>query len=141
MIWIFNKTMRIIKIWNPPLVFFKTVSSRERVKPWLFVTFNIIISHIFFKNFNEIPQVVQKIWRFSPSILTIFINFSDFLTFPCYKETNGVSIKQMMSSFFYFQPTIVRLFNNYKKLYWYEIRSFRNMKSQIDPCLPRRNYS
>ena len=29
-------------------------------------------------NFTKTPQVVQKIWRFAPSILTIFINFSDF---------------------------------------------------------------
>ena len=48
--------------------FSKNVSSRERVKRWFFVTFNIIISHIF-------PE-----------------NLSDFLTFPCYKEINGISI-------------------------------------------------
>ena len=48
--------------------FSKNASSRERVKPWLFVTFNIIISHIFLENFMEISQIVQKIWRFSPSI-------------------------------------------------------------------------
>ena len=41
----------------------------------------IIISPIFPENFIEIPQVVQKIWRFSPSILTIFTNFLDFLSF------------------------------------------------------------
>ena len=38
----------------------KNVSSKERIKPWFFVTFNIIISHIFPENFIEIPQVVQK---------------------------------------------------------------------------------
>ena len=64
----------------------------KRVKPWFFVIFNTIISHNFPENFIEIAQVVQKIWRFSPSILTIFINFLDFSTFPCYKETNKVSI-------------------------------------------------
>ena len=57
-----------------------------------FFTFNIIISHIFPENFIEIPQVIQKILKFSVTILTIFINFLDFLTFPCYKDTNGVSI-------------------------------------------------
>ena len=41
--------------------FSKNVSSRERVKPWFFVTFNIIISYIFPENVIEIPQVVQKI--------------------------------------------------------------------------------
>ena len=44
----------------PPCGFSKNVSSKERVKPWCFVTFNII-SHIFSENFIEIPQVVQKI--------------------------------------------------------------------------------
>ena len=65
----------------------------------LFLTFNIIINLIFPENFIELPQVVRKIWRFSPSILTIFINFSEFLTFPFYKETNVVSIKQVISTF------------------------------------------
>ena len=40
--------------------------------------FDIIISHAFSENFIEIPQVIQKIWRFSPSILTNLF-FSDFL--------------------------------------------------------------
>ena len=34
-----------------PYGFSKTVSSKERVKPWFFVAFNIIISHIFPENF------------------------------------------------------------------------------------------
>ena len=38
--------------------------------------------------------------RFSTAILTIFIIFSDFLTFLSYKETK-VNIQQMMSSFFH----------------------------------------
>ena len=58
--------------WPPsPLWFFKkcfkNVSSKERVKPWFFETFNIIISHIFPGNFIEIPQVVQKIRRTDPA--------------------------------------------------------------------------
>ena len=36
-------------------------SSKERRKPWFFVTLNIIIRHIFPANSIEIPQVVQKI--------------------------------------------------------------------------------
>ena len=32
-------------------------SSKDRVKLWSSVTFNIIISHIFPENFIEIPQV------------------------------------------------------------------------------------
>ena len=42
----------------PPVVFQKTVFSKERVKPWFFVTFNVIIRHIFSENFIKIPQVV-----------------------------------------------------------------------------------
>ena len=44
---------------EPLCGFSKKVSSKERVKPWSFVTFNFIISHIF--PFINIPQVVQKI--------------------------------------------------------------------------------
>ena len=44
-----------------PCGFSKNVSSKERVKPCFFVTFNIIIRHIFPENFIEIPRVVQKI--------------------------------------------------------------------------------
>ena len=51
-----------------------------------------ITSHFFPENFIEIPEVAQKIRKFSPSIITIFIDFSKFLTFPCYKETNDISI-------------------------------------------------
>ena len=43
---------------TPPVVFRKNVSSKERVKPCFFMTFNIIIRHIFPENFIEIPQVV-----------------------------------------------------------------------------------
>ena len=41
--------------------FLKNVSSKERVKPWFFATFNIISKHIFPENSIEFPQVVQKI--------------------------------------------------------------------------------
>ena len=41
----------------PPCGFLKYLSSKERVKPWYFATFNIIISHIFSENFIEVPQV------------------------------------------------------------------------------------
>ena len=94
--------------------FLKNVSFKEMVKPWLFVTFNIMISHLFSDNYIEIPQVVQNIWRISLSILPIFIDFHQcfrFLAFPCYKETYDVSLLQMMSDFFLFHH-IFRLFNN-----------------------------
>ena len=75
--------------WSPGYWWWN-VSSRERVKPRL-LWLNIIIRHIFPEDFIEIPQVVLKI-LISPSILTMFINFLDFLTYPCYKKTNTVSI-------------------------------------------------
>ena len=61
-----------------PCGFSKIVSSKQRVKPWFFETFKIIIRHILLENFLEIPQVVQKLWRISLSILAIFINFYQF---------------------------------------------------------------
>ena len=65
----------------PPCGFSKNVSSKERLKPWFFVNFNIILKHIFPENFIEFPQFVQKIWRNSLSILAIFINFPRFFGF------------------------------------------------------------
>ena len=59
----------------PPCGFFKNAPFKQSVKPWFFVTFNIIVSHIFLENFIEIPQVVQKVWRLFLSIVAIFINF------------------------------------------------------------------
>ena len=43
-----------------PCVFSKNASSKERVKPLFYVTFNIIITDIFPANFIEIPQAVQR---------------------------------------------------------------------------------
>ena len=64
-----------------PCSFSKIVSSKQKVKPWFFVTFKIIIRHIFPENLTEIPQVVQKLWRIFLSILTFFINFYQFFGF------------------------------------------------------------
>ena len=36
----------------PTLLFFQKVSCRERVKPWIFASFIIIMSHIFSENFT-----------------------------------------------------------------------------------------
>ena len=52
------------------------ISSKERVKPWFFVTFNVILRHIFPENLIEFPQVVQKIRRNSLSMLANFHEFS-----------------------------------------------------------------
>ena len=43
-----------------PCGFFKKKSSKERVRLWFFVNFNIIISHIFRENFIEMSEVVYK---------------------------------------------------------------------------------
>ena len=111
------------------LAYSQGMSSMERqMDKNIFVTFNIVIRHIFLVIFIEISQVAQKIWRFSFSIFTIFINFPDFLTLRCNKETNGVSIKQMMSAILYFQPTQNRLLNNYIELNWFDNSSSWNMK-------------
>ena len=62
-----------------PCGFSKIVSSKERVKPWFFVTFTIILRHTFPENFIEFSQVVQKIWRNSQSILGNFLQFSSII--------------------------------------------------------------
>ena len=49
--------------WPPPGDFSKIASSKQRVKPCCFVTFDIMIRHIFSENFIENPQAVQKFWR------------------------------------------------------------------------------
>ena len=94
---------------TPPCSFFKNVSSKERVKAWIFVAFNIIMSHIFPKNVTEIPHVVQKIRKISLSISATFINVLDFLTFPCYKLANDLMINDVsifpLSTYFGFKET------------------------------------
>ena len=67
---------------HPPiLVAFPKIhpSCKKRVKPWLFVTFDIIISHNFPENFIKILQIVQNIWRLSLSVLAISVIFLNFL--------------------------------------------------------------
>ena len=51
------------------------------MKPWFFVTVNIIISYIFSEYVIEIPQTVQKLSRIYLSILAIFIDFHQFSGF------------------------------------------------------------
>ena len=73
--------------------FSKNLSSKERLKPWFFETFNIIISGIFpeislkfLKSFRKYEEFFCQYYLFS----SIFIEYLDFLTFLCYKETNDV---------------------------------------------------
>ena len=44
----------------PPCGFLKNVSSIERVESCFFVTFNIVLKHIFPENLIEFPQIFQK---------------------------------------------------------------------------------
>ena len=84
-------TLKMLEVnLTPPVVFEKCVF-QTKGEALSFVIFKIIICHIIPENFIEIPHVLQKILRFSCLTLTIFINLSDFLTFPCYKETNDIS--------------------------------------------------
>ena len=71
---------------DPPCGFSKTVSSKERVKHCFFVTFNIIIRHVFPENFIEIPQVVQKIWRISLSAKSFFNKVAALRSAPLLKK-------------------------------------------------------
>ena len=52
---------------------------RETVKfcfpVFFYVTFDIVISHIFPENFAVILQVAQKLWGIYSSMLIIFTNF------------------------------------------------------------------
>ena len=74
--------------------------------------FNIIISHIFPENvIIKIPQAVQKIWRFSPSILALFIIFRIFWHFLITKKIMVSHITDDISNF-YFEPSLNRLFNS-----------------------------
>ena len=92
-----------------PLVFPKMYFLERGWGPvFFYFNFNIIISHIFPENvIIKIPQVVQKIWRFSPSTLALFIYFSDFLTFSYYKETNGVTYNTWCQQFVTFNLLLI----------------------------------
>ena len=72
--------------------FSKHASSKERVTPCFFVNFNIITSHISLGKFIKTPQIFEKIYRVSLSILAFSTNFVDFVTFPCYKETKDTNL-------------------------------------------------
>ena len=47
-------------VFFPKLYFSEREKEREREKLYFFVTFNIIMSHIFLENFFEIFQIFQK---------------------------------------------------------------------------------
>ena len=66
-------------------IFPKFAFSTERVKACVFLWL-LILNHIFPENFMKVPQVVQKIWRFSRSILIFSSIFRVFWHFFVNKE-------------------------------------------------------
>ena len=119
---IFNPKKVRGSVWSSPLWLSKNVTSKERVKPCFFVNFNIMINHIFPSNFSKIPQVGQKIWKLSPSILAISIDHHRFFGFFCISLLLRNYWHQLVTdevSIFSLSICFNRLFNNYIKLYWY----------------------
>ena len=57
---------------------------------------------LFPKNFIEIHQVLQKMWRFFPPILTIFVNSYNSLAFPCSKKRMKSSYNRWCQQIFNF---------------------------------------
>ena len=107
---------------DPLCGFSKNVSSKAKVKPWFFVTFNIIKSHIFPENFIGISQVVQKIWRIYLSILAIFIDFHQFFLFFDMSLLQRIWWRKLITddvSIFSLLTYLNRLFHNCINLYWY----------------------
>ena len=98
---------------NSKNVFSRNILSEES-KALFSVTVNIIISYIFSENFIEIHQVSQKIWIFTSSILTIFVNFLDFFTFTCYRKANDVRSYKIIVAVFWL--ILDKLLRNFIKL-------------------------
>ena len=83
-----------------------------------FVTFSIIVSHNFHENFIEISPVVQKIWRFSPLILTISFGFLIFLTISYKKKLITLAYNTWCQHFMTFNLLQIIYFNNFLKILW-----------------------
>ena len=64
----------------------------------------------FFKSFRRYQDFLLRCF-------SSFVSFTNISTFPCYKETDEASIQQIASAFFYIQPILRKLFNNYIELY------------------------
>ena len=77
----------------------------------LYATFFLNISLKFVKSFRKYEDFLRQY----------------FLKFPCCKETNDISIWQMMSTYFLLKVSLKRLFNNCIKLYCYCINPSWNM--------------
>ena len=66
--------------------------------------------------------------------INYFHKFFGFFKFPCYRETNDVSIQQMMLAFSHSQPTLNRLFNNCIKLLDYLFLKYEEGVEVITPA-------
>ena len=73
-------------------------------------------SHLSWK-FHWNSLIVQKIWRFSPSMITTFINFPIFGHFLVTKKLMKSAYNRSYQHIFTFN--LNKLFNNCIKLYWY----------------------
>ena len=103
---------------DAPVVFSKIVKQIERVKPWFFLFFFWLLRHILPEHFIEIYHVFERIRRFPPSILTTFINFSDFFLHFIVTKKLIMSVYKKISGLFYFQSTLNWFVSNCIKLYW-----------------------
>ena len=69
----------------------------------------VFLELCFPENSIEIQQVVQKISRFSSSILAIFGDFLDFLTFTCCKEIMMSVDNRWYHQLFSFKGTVIKI--------------------------------
>ena len=91
-----SETFRLLQIFTVVVPFSKFVLSRERVKPCFFVSFNIK-SHLSWKLYWSSSSCSVFLLN-----IDILIDFSGFLTFPCYKEINDVTYNRWCRHFFTF---------------------------------------
>ena len=82
-------------IWCPLWFLEKSIFQRKG-ETLFFVTFDIIIIYFFSENLVEIPQVVQKIWKFYSSILTLYRPMS-----PSYRNQSGDLLCKSINWFLY----------------------------------------
>ena len=103
-------------IWPPlPRSLSKNVISKNSVKPYFLLLLKFLLSYTFLENFIQISKVVQKIERFSSSILTAFIIFLNL------------------------HPTSNRLLGNCSKSGYTDL-FFLKYKREVSNWLPRKNY-
>ena len=131
------------KLEGHPLWIFQKCMFQREGETMVFVTFNIIINHIFLENFIKIHNIVQKIWRISVNI-SYFYQFSSifwiFWHFLVTKKLILPAYNRLCQHFLQFYHTLNTLFKNCRKLYWYQISFSWNMKRGSDWPFPWKNY-